>query len=256
MPDLIQNQKGGYSFLPGIEPYSSGVIADHGHELVHVRALKWMPWHDGMQAARRYVEAKGLTAHAICGVELRCAEPHSVDGFIDFNSQYRALLEDWNMIVDGLNPVARTNVSPVQDPPTETVLHGFSYSRPSDSPHRTFVVAGGGELPTRKLDRDRIVRVGESSDDAMLEKARCVVGIMQHRLTKLEADWSLLSAVDVYTAHPIAHLLEKALIPEFSQISRDGVHWFLSRPPIREIEFEMDMRGVFHEETVDLASVR
>jgi len=249
---LVTNPKGGYRFLPGIEPYSSGVVAEPEREIIHVTLAIPLPWHDGMLAARRYLEGLGLVKQTMCGVELRCPEPHSLDGFLEFNNEYRNLLEDWDMWVGDQNPVARTNVSPVEGAPTETTLHAFSYVEPSETQRTTFVVAGGGELPHRELERERIVRVGETSDDAMRDKATCVVGIMRHRLTKLGGSDELLTAIDVYTAHPLQALLSDIVIPEFAAAKRLGVQWFYSRPPVREIEFEMDMRGVRRELTIEL----
>jgi hypothetical protein len=43
------------------------------------------------------------------------------------------------------------------------------------------------------------------------------------------------------------------VMPALPAASRLGVHWFYSRPPVREIEFEMDMRGVDQEFVIDLA---
>ena len=38
---------GGYRFLPGIEPYSSGAVALPGYEIVHVTLCAPVPWRDG-----------------------------------------------------------------------------------------------------------------------------------------------------------------------------------------------------------------
>jgi len=173
-------------------------------------------------------------------------------GFIDFNDQYRLLLNDWNMMVDGLNPVARTNVSPVVGPPREPVLFAFSYARPAELSRPTFVVAGGGELPDGELAERRIVRVGETSPEAMIEKAECVAKIMNSRLKALGGSNELLTVLDVYTAHPLRPLLESVLEQQLPAIAHLGVHWFHSRPPIVDIEFEMDMRGVVREDVVNL----
>ena len=157
---LISNTRGGYQFLLGIAPYSSGVIAMPGHQIVHATLGNALPWHTGLPAAREYLEKSGLSRFNLCGVELRCPAPHAMSGFIEFNRDYRTLLEKWDMLVDRENPLARTNVSPVVSPPEETVLHGFSYSAPSEFKGTTFVVAGGGELPHRDLDDKHIVRFG------------------------------------------------------------------------------------------------
>jgi len=251
-PRTILNPRGGYRFLPGIEPYSSGVIAEPGFEIVHVTLMRPLPWHEGLLSARRYLESISLTQHALCGVELRCPEPHTMDGFIDFNRDYRALLDAWDIPVHGENPVARTNVAPVVSPPGETTLFGFSYAKPSDTEATTFVIAGGGELPTRKLDEQRIVRLGEVTPDAMLEKARCVVDIMRKRLAGLGTVDEELTIIDVYTAHDLRASLTEVLIPGLPAAARVGIHWFYTRPPIVNIEFEMDMRGVRQELVLDL----
>ena len=221
-------------------------------EIVHAALQTPLPWHDGLNAARRYLEGKRLTCRHLCAVELRCPQPYTLEGFIDFNNQYRRLLNAWEMMVDGLNPVARTNVAPVFDPPCEAMLFAFSYTRPSDLSRPTFVVAGGGELPDGELAERRIVRVGETSPNALIEKAECVAQIMNSRLQALGGSGELLTVLDVYTAHPLLPLLESVLVSRLPAIATRGVHWFHSRPPIVDIEFEMDMRGVVNEEVVEL----
>jgi hypothetical protein len=247
---LIANPRGGYQFLPGIEPYSSGVIAERGWEIVHAVLAKPVRWHNGLVSIRRHLEQIGRDRHALCGVELRCPEPFSMDGFIAFNRQYRSLLEDWEMLVDDANPIARTNVAPVEDPPSESVVHGFSYTEQSDIKRPTFVIAGAGELPG-SLDAKNIVRVGETSEEAVLEKARCVVEIMRERLANLGNN-DLLSRIDVYTAHNLRRALADEIIPKLPAAARRGVNWYYSRPPVQDIEFEMDMRGVVREFVIDL----
>jgi hypothetical protein len=244
---LKSNVRGGYQFLQGIEPYSSGVISLRGREIIHATLSRPVPWRQGLIGVREHLEQSGLDRFCLCGVELRCAEPHPMSGFIGFNRQYRTLLEEWGMLVDGENPVARTNVAPVVSPPDETLLYGFSYTRPSELDQSTFVVAGGGELPHRELSDQHIVRFGESSAAAMLDKARCVVDIMRTRLERLQANETLLSSIRVYCAHPVHHLLNDVIVPGIPEAARVGIHWFYARPPIRNIEFEMDMRGVRRE---------
>ena len=249
--DLIVNQLGGYRFLPGIEPYSCGVAAESGYEIVHATLARMLPWHEGLLAVRKYLEQNGRKRHALCGVELRCPEPHSFDGFGDFNRDYRLLLEEWQLLIDSMNPVARTNVSPVINPPAETMLYAFSYTIPSEQPPPTFVIAGGGELRDGGLGRELIVRVGETSPDAMSEKSQRVVEIMCERLACLGEN-DRLSTIDVYTQHPIRDIVSEVIIPAIPAAARRGVNWFLTRPPVQEIEFEMDMRGVRQELLVDL----
>jgi hypothetical protein len=250
---VTRNPRGGYAFLPGIEPYSSGVIAEPGWEIVHATLARPLAWHEGLLSIRRYLEQLGRDRHALCGVELRCPEPFSMDGFIGFNRQYRTLLEDWEMLVDGVNPIARTNVAPVENAPRESVVDGFSYAQPSSIKRSTFVIAGGGEL-RGGLDAKNIVRRGETNADAIIEKARAVVEIMRERLTCL-GDNDLLSQINVYTEHHLKQALSEVIIPAFPAAARLGVRWYYSRPPVRDIEFEMDMRGVVNDIVIDLDPV-
>jgi len=97
---------------------------------------------------------------------------------------------------------------------------------------------------TGSLRAGTIVREGETGDDAMAEKAQAVVNLMNDRLVALGADSERLTAVDIYTAHPIAEVYRKIVIPGIPRVAGLGAQWFLSRPPIVDIEFEMDMRGV------------
>ena len=175
-----------------------------------------------------------------------------MDGFIEFNGHYHALLQEWDLLVEGENPIARTNVAPVVTPPGETVLYGFSYITPSDIDQNTFVVAGGGELPHRELSDQHIVRFGETSEDALMDKARCVIDIMRTRLDRLGADEQLLSIIDVYSVHPVHRAVSEVVIPGISSAARIGIHWFYARPPVRNIEFEMDLRGVRQEVVLEL----
>ena len=238
---LIENQGRGYSFLEGIYPYSSGVVANPGFEIVHVTLNSWLPWQDGMQQARRFVESEGGGVEQLCAFELRCPRPHSMGGFIGFNEAYRNMLEQWGLVVDSQNPIARTNVAPVEDAPDETVLHAFSFVRPSRHACRTFVVAGGGEL-IGPLAVENIVRAGDVTPDALREKATVVMNLMLQRLRGLGGVPADLTTIDVYTAHDAPTLITHAVTPELTDSPAEVV-WFKARPPIIDIEFEMDMRA-------------
>ena len=249
---LVHNSRGGYRFLPGIAPYSSGVVADAGVEIVHVTLASPMPWESGLRAARAHLEQQGRTVHSLCAVELRCPAPYTIEGFIEFNTQYRLLLKDWDLLVDGQNPVARTNVAAVVSRPQEPQLFAFSYTRPSSRERPTFVVAGGGELRAGGLEHRLIVRAGESTEDAVREKARFVVELMRERIDGLEVDPQWLSMIDVYTAHDLRGALDQEVLPALPAAAGVGIHWFYARPPVADIEFEMDMRGLACEEVLTL----
>ena len=245
---LLENAKGGYRFLAGIAPYSSGVIAMPGYEIIHAIFKQPLPWREGFEAVDAHLKGIGRNRKALCGIELRCPTPYTMDGFIDFNCEYCRVLKDWDLFVDGHNPVARTNVAPVLHAPVTPVLHAFSYTIPQQEDGlQTLVVAGAGELASRELVSDGILRRGEITSDAMREKAMYVMGVMDKRLMGLGGTWDMVRAVDIYTAHAIDGVVKDVILPRLGSAICYGVQWFLTRPPIVEIEFEMDLRGVRQE---------
>src|SRR3954467_10202563 len=50
---LTENKRGSYSFLPGIAPYSAGVLAEPGFEIVHVRFTRYVPLQAGFDAMKQ-----------------------------------------------------------------------------------------------------------------------------------------------------------------------------------------------------------
>ena len=244
---LVPYKKGNYSFLRGIAPYSGGTIADDGHEIVHVRFLQPVGLSAGFDRVKDHLASVQRPLHALCGMELRSPKPFSFQGFSDFNGGYVRVLADWGLIVDGINPVARTNVAPEINPPPTPSLYGFSYTIPSSTKAKTFIVAGGGELPEGSLDPHDVVRRGETSPDALEKKARFVMGLMSGRLKGLGVGWQLATAVNVYTVHSISGMLADEIIRPMGASAIHGVNWHYSRPPIVSIEYEMDLRGCEHE---------
>ncbi|RUL87519.1 2-amino-5-chloromuconate deaminase CnbZ [Tautonia sociabilis] len=241
---LIDHPTGGYRFLPGISPYSRGVVSAPGFEIAHVTLERPVPDRLGFEKIREYLGAEGRPVSALCGVELRSPRPFSFEGFAEFNASYAEILRDWGVFVDGVNPVARTNVAPEVAPPEVPSLHGFSYARPAGPGPATFVVAGAGELPEGVLEAGAIIRRGETDPSAIAEKARFVMDLMEARIRGLGCSWDRVTAVDIYTIHPIVALLPTEILGRIGPAAGHGVRWSYSRPPIEEIEYEMDVRGV------------
>jgi hypothetical protein len=252
---LIDNPSGNYRFLTGIAPYSAGVVAMPGHEIVRAGLARPVPWREGFARIESHLTSLDRPRAALCAVELRSPTPFTFAGFAAFNQDYQTRLAEWGLLLDGRNPVARTNVAPVVNPPAEPSLYAFSYTVPvtaltagtDESP--TFIVAGAGDLRDQAdLSPAAIVRPGERSDDAMREKAVAVLAVMQERLFGLGMGWGDVSGVGVYTARPLHSLLESTLTPSLHEANNCGIDWHYSRPPIAGLEFEMDLRGVRVEE--------
>ncbi len=242
---LIDNPRGGYRFLTGISPFSSGVVASEGHEVVHATLSAHVPWREGFELIDAHLADVGRGRPALCAIELRCPVPYSMPGFIEFNAGYVELIRSWDLYVGDHNPLARTNVAPAHDPPSEPVLHAFSYTveAPADTP-TTFVVSGAGEIPEATLDDNEIVRKGETGPEAMREKAGHVVATMGSRLAAMGANWDQVTTTDVYTVFMHEGLLEDAVIDQMGPATRHGLRWYRSRPPVHDLDFEMDVRGI------------
>jgi hypothetical protein len=248
---LLPNSRGGYSFLRGIGPYSAGVIAAAGFTIEHVRLPGSVPWKDGFERVEAHLRAAGRPREALCAVALRSPKPFSFDGFNQFNAGYVEVLRRWELLVDGLNPIARTNVAPEVDPPEEPSMYSFAYTAgyplgPAAGAI-SFVVAGAGELPEGSLNPQDVVRRGETSPHALAAKARFVLDLMEGRLDGLGASWGDVTVTNIYTVHDVNALLAPEILPRLGRAGQHGVTWHYARPPIVSIEYEMDLRGCIRE---------
>ena len=244
---LVDHPTGHYRFLPGIAPYSCGVVSQEGYELVHVTLRSPVPYREGFERIEATLSRHDVPRASLCAVELRSPKPFTFDGFASFNAEYAAILKSWGLFVDGVNPVARTNVAPSVAPPDVPSLYGFSFARPCDGQRPTFVVAGAGELPEGILQAEGIVARGDVSADGIAAKAKFVMDLMENRLRGLGGDWKDVTCLDVYTIHNVEEVVPKIVLGRVGATAIHGVQWFPSRPPIEEIEFEMDLRGVLSE---------
>ena len=88
----------------------------------------------------------------------------------------------------------------------------------------------------------------ETSPDAMREKARFVLGEMQRRLALLGCGWADTTATQVYTVQDIHPFLADEIVRRGAAGS--GLTWHFCRPPVRDLEFEMDCRAINWESVV------
>jgi hypothetical protein len=82
----------------------------------------------------------------------------------------------------------------------------------------------------------------------MREKARFVLAAMGRRLGSLGFAWSDTTATQVYTVRDLYPFLADDIVR--GGAARAGLTWHFCRPPVRELEFEMDCRGVASEQVV------
>jgi hypothetical protein len=244
---LVANPRGNYSFVKGISPYSAGAVASPGYAIEHARFLKPIPLQSGFAAVEAHLKRINRPKQALCAMELRSPKPFTFTGFSQFNAGYVEVLKAWDILQDGLNPVARTNIAPAVNPPAEPSLYAFSYTVPTPNVPKTFIVAGAGELPEGSLDPKDVVKLGDLSPAGLTEKIKFVMGLMEGRLQGLGVSWNEATVTEVYTVHNIHAFLSKEIVGRMKLGGAHGITWHYSRPPIETIEYEMDVRGIRHE---------
>ncbi len=240
---------GGYRYIPAVFQYSGGVAAETGMRIERVVFSQVVPMAQGFELIEQHLTGLGRPNAAFCACELRSPEPFTEQTFRDFNTQYGEVLTRWGIIRDGTNPLARSNVCPEIDPPGEPGFHAFCYTVPDNDASPTFVVAGSAECPEGKGDyRDNVVARGDLSESGLQTKVRWVLDEMQRRMGLLRFDWSSASASQVYSVHDFHPFVGNELVA--SGAMRRGVHWHFARPPVQELEYEMDCRGLTLERTL------
>jgi len=247
---VIDNPKGNFKFAKGSGPYSSGAVAHDGYEVVHVIFNPLAELWNAFGLIEKHLESVKRPLNALCGMELRIPKALSIEGFNEFNQPYIDRLKEWGTHVDDLNPVARTNVAIEVNPVTAPSVYGFSYTIPSDHKGKTFVIAGAGELRSSNLSGSEIVSRGDTSLEGMRAKAKQVLYIMDHRLEALGVTHADITQSNIYTVYNIADLMDDTIMPSLKDAARHGVRWHYARPPVIEIDYEMDMRGVRQELTL------
>jgi hypothetical protein len=240
---------GGYRYIPAVFQYSGGVAAEPGFEIVRVRFRNPVPLAQGFARIEQSIRAAGRPLAAFCACELRSPAPFTEDGFRAFNQIYAGTLRQWGVMTGDTNPVARSNVCPEIEPPGEPSFHAFCYTVAASGPTPTFVVAGSGEAREGHANyRDHTVRFGETSADAIAEKARYVLGEMERRLSVLGFSWADTTATQVYTVHDLHPFLADEIVRRGA--ARAGLTWHYDRPPVRDLEYEMDCRGIAQERVI------
>jgi hypothetical protein len=206
-----------------------------------------VPLAEGFRAVEAHLTALGRPLVAFCACELRSPAPFTEEGFLAFNQVYVGTLERWGIFRDDRNPIARSNVCPEVAPPPTPSFYAFAYTVPARPGARpSFHIAGSGESPEGKGNyRDHIVRRGDTSPDGLREKARFVLGEMERRMRALGFAWDQVTATQLYTVFDIHPILADELVRRGA--TPGGLTWHFARPPVVDLDFEMDVRGITRE---------
>jgi len=236
-------EPGGYRFIKGVFQYSAGVAVMPGYRMVRVRFQDLVSLDRGFTRIEQITTTAGRPLTAFCACELRSPAPFTEDGFRTFNERYVGTLARWGIFDGTVNPVARSNVCPALDAPKEPSFHAFTYTEPADDARPSFVVAGSGEAPEGHANyRDHVIRLGDVSAEGIRAKARWVLGEMERRLAAMGFGWEDTSATQLYTIHDIHPFLADEIVRRGA--ARSGLTWHYNRPPVVDLEYEMDCRGI------------
>jgi hypothetical protein len=233
---------GNYRFIPAVFQYSSGAAADPGFEIERVRFDRLLPLAEGFARVAKYIEAAGRPLTSFCACELRSPAAFTEDGFRAFNQHYVKTLAQWGLFDGVTNPAARSNVCPDIDPPSEPSFYAFSFTRPSQNTTPSFVIAGGAEA------RGGSGSYPERSPEGLKEKVRFTVGQMESRLGEFGFGWKDATATQAYTVHDFHPVVVDELVRRGAM--RSGLTWHFARPPVVDLEYEMDCRRVTRETVI------
>jgi len=237
---------GNYRFIPAVFQYSAGVAASPGFEIARVRFDHPVALADGFEKIAKYIQAAGRPLTSFCACELRSPAAFTDEGFKNFNLHCVKTLSEWGIYDGTTNPVARSNVCPEIDPPAEPSFYAFCFTRPSATASSSFVIAGSGEsLEGGATYAERTVRYRDLSPDGMKEKIRHVVGAMERRMGELGFGWKDATAAQTYTVHDFHAFFAEELVRRGA--ARSGLTWYFARPPVIDLEYEMDCRRVMRE---------
>ena len=240
---------GGYRYLPSVFQYSAGVQAAPGYRIEQVRFARPMALAEAFAFAEKHLARLGRPTTAFAHCELRSPRQFDDQGFIDFNRRYVRQLAQWGVYTDetsssaAVNPVARTNVVAAHHPPGEVSMLAFSYTMPSDEATlESFVLAGGGDARKGSAPySERIVAFGDTSPAGLRTKISFVVDEMTRRLASFGLGWEHARAVQAYSVHAIT----EGVIADLAAPGRIacGLTWHVAHPPVKGLEYEMDVRG-------------
>ena len=108
------------------------------------------------------------------------------------------------------------------------------------------MIAGSGESQEGSASyAERTVRYRDLSPDGLKEKIRYVVGVMEKRMAEFGFGWKDATAAQTYTVHDFHGVFAEEMVRRGA--ARSGLTWHFARPPVVDLEYEMDCRRVARE---------
>lgn len=247
---LADFEPGGYRYLPGGFQYSAAVMAAPGLTLERVRFRRPVPLAEGFARIAAHLGGLGRPLTALCACELRIPRPLEEADFVAFNRGYVEPLTAWGLVRGDTNPVARCNLCPADGSVAEPSFYAFSYTVPTDAVPQlpSFISSGAAECPDQPNYREHIVRLGERSPDALRDKLHFALGDLESRLAAMGLSWADVLSTRLYTVHDLHPLMGEAFAPRGALAG--GLEWHWVRPPVQDLEIEIDARAIWRERVI------
>jgi hypothetical protein len=241
--ELVQHPSGAFAYLPGSSTFSNGLVVSSGHRLTEWELAEPLPLRAAFDRIGAELEARGFGWESLAGVDLRSPSPFAPQGFAEFNAAYTALLGEYYPLADGdLAPYARTNVAPVERYVTEPCVRAVQIVEPHPGAEGDFVASGVAEIIKAPTPADTIA-FGDTSPAGLRAKVDFVVATLAGRVADLGLPISAANTIDAYTAHPL-DWLEAVVGATFVAVGRFGMHRWIARPPVTDLEFEMGCKRI------------
>lgn len=233
---------GGYRYLPGSRFAAHGVAAEPGMCIDRVVFDRPQPLDQGFALILSYLDGQERPPAALCGIELRMPGRLPFAEFRSFNDRYLALLADADVLIGEQSPFCRTNVAPRKTNIGEPSIGAFSFTYQREPGGQDFLLSGAAEVPPDVPFPGGVVRRGETSADAMAEKARVVAELVNAHVASLGHRWTEDATVHVYSQHDVAFTTMREALASVGVVPLEGLIWHDTDPPTEEIEIEIDVR--------------
>jgi len=239
---LTHHDTGGYAYDPGLRFASNGVVSLPGTVIDHAILQTPLGFDEGCEAIRQHLHEMEVDLDGLCGIEVRLPATLTLDEFVAFNNRYLEKLDGWGLLRSGGSPLARTNVSPTSNPPSQPSVIAASYATTRSAPQTTYVISGVADLPAGGQYPEDVLRRGDQTVGALGEKAELIVRILEEYIAALGVQWLSGDIVNLYSHHDLAKIITADVLPAAGHVPDYGVVLHDAAPPVVDLELEIDVR--------------
>lgn len=238
-------------YLPGSSTFSSGLAVEAGHRIVEWELGSPMPLAPAFERVSDELGKNHLTWDAVAGIDLRSPAPLTPAEFAAFNAEYSLLLGRYYPRQEGAPmPLTRTNVAVLEPYITESSIRAVQVVVPDEAAAGgDFVLSGLAEI-AGSPGPENTVAYRDTSETGLRAKVDFVAAQLAARLAALGISPAEAHVVDAYTAQPMGWL-ESVLAQTFTAIPRFGVHRWLARPPVADLEIELGCKRLSARHVID-----